>query len=52
MNLMGLEETLDRPSKANEVRWFGHVLRRDNDGVLRRALNFKVIEKEGVGDQR
>ena len=38
MELLGWEETLDRPAKANETQWYGHVLRRDSDDVLRRAL--------------
>ena len=42
MNLLGLKGTLDRLAKANGVRWYGHVLRRDGDDVLRKALEFQV----------
>ena len=31
MTMLGLKETLDRMAKANEVRWYGHVFRRDDD---------------------
>ena len=40
MGLLGLNDTL-----ASEVRWYGHVLRRDNGEVLRRELDFKVAER-------
>ena len=29
-------------AKANRVRWYGHVLRRDDGHVLRRTLEFEV----------
>ena len=29
VNLLGLEETLNRLAKANGMRWYGQVLRRD-----------------------
>ena len=31
-------ETLVQMAKANGVRWYGHVLRRDDEHVLRKAL--------------
>ena len=42
MQMLGLEETIDQLAKANSVRWYGHVLRRDDDHVLRKALDFEV----------
>ena len=39
MDMLGLKETIDRLATANGVRWYGHVLRRDDDSVLRVALN-------------
>ena len=41
-SLLGLKNTLDGLARATGVRWYGHVLRRDNDNVLRRALDFEV----------
>ena len=49
MSLLGLKETLDRLARASRVRWYRHVLRRDNCGVLRRMLDFEVAEKRVGG---
>ena len=38
MDMLGLKETINRLATANGVRWYGHVLRRDDDSVLRVAL--------------
>ena len=45
MNLMlmlGLKETIDQLAMTNSVCWYGHVLRREDAHVLRRALDFEV----------
>lgn len=42
MQMLGLQEAVERLAKANGVRWYGHVLRRDDGHVLRRALEFEV----------
>ena len=42
MLMLGLSETIDQMAMANNVRWYDHVLRRDDGHVLRRALNFVV----------
>ena len=36
-------------AKANGVRWYGHVLRRDDGDVLRKALAFEVKGKRKRG---
>ena len=36
-------------TKANGVRWYGHVLRRDDGHVLRKALKFEVKGKRKRG---
>ena len=51
-DLVGWEETLDRLVKANGVRWYELGLRRGNDDVLRRALNFEVVGKRGGGQPK
>ena len=38
MSLLGLKDTLDGLAGASKMRWYRHVLRRDND-------------KEGAGDR-
>ena len=35
MEMLGLKETVVQMAKANGVRWYGHVLRRDDGHVLR-----------------
>ena len=42
MDMLGLKETIEKLAKANGVRWFGHVLRREDGNILRQALEFKV----------
>ena len=32
-------------AKVNGVRWYGHVLRRDDGHVLREALEFELKDK-------
>ena len=46
---MGMKDTLDVLERASVVRRYGHVLRRDNNEVLRRALNFEVVGKRRRG---
>ena len=33
-SLLGLKDTLNEIARASGVRWYGHVLRRDNGDVL------------------
>ena len=40
--MLDLNETTDQLAKANSVRWYGHVLRKDKNNLLRRALDFEV----------
>ena len=58
MNMLGLRETADKLAKANGVRWYRLVRRRQEDDVLRNALTFEVdgrrktkedLEKTGRG---
>ena len=46
MTMLGLNETIDQLAMANSVRWYGHVLRREDGQDLRRALD---LEAEGQG---
>ena len=39
MFMLGLSDQL---AMANSVRWHGHVLRREDGHVLRRALDFEI----------
>ena len=49
MSLLGIKDTLDELARATGVRWYGHVLRRDNDDVLRRAVDFEVAGRRKRG---
>ena len=42
MFMLSLKKTIDQLTMANSVRWYGHVLRREDGHVLRRALDFEV----------
>ena len=41
MFMLGLKETIDQLAMAISVCWYGHVVRRKDGHVLRRALDFE-----------
>ena len=47
--LIKRKETVVQMAKVNGVRWYGHVLRRDDGHVLRKALEFEVKGKRKQG---
>ena len=49
MEMLGLKETVVQMAKANGVRWYGHVLRKDDGHVLRIVLEFEVKGKRKRG---
>ena len=49
MEMLGLKETVVQMAKANGVRWYGHVLRRDDGHVLRKVMVFEVKGKRKQG---
>ena len=49
MEMLGLKETVVQMAKAKGVRWYGHVLRRDEGHFLRKALEFEVKRKRKRG---
>ena len=42
MPMLGLNETIDRLAMTSSDRQYGHVLRREDGHVLRRALYFEI----------
>ena len=44
--MLGLNETIGQYAMANSVRWYGHVLRREDGHVLRSALDLRLKVKE------
>ena len=49
MEMLRLKETAVQMAKANGVRWYGHMLRRDDGHVLRKVLEFEVRGKRKRG---
>ena len=49
MDMLGLKETINRLPTENGVKWYGHVLRRDDDSVLRVALDLEMSGKRKRG---
>ena len=49
MEMLRLKETVVQMAKANRVRWYGHVLKRDDGHVLQRGLECKVEGKRKRG---
>ena len=45
MEMLGLKETLDTVAKANGVRYYKHVVRRDDHNILKKAMMLKVNGK-------
>ena len=45
MDMLGLKETIDWLATGNGVRCHGHQLRKDDDSVLKVALNLEVSGK-------
>ena len=48
----GLKKTVVQMSKANGMRWYGHVLRRDDGHVLRKELEFEEKGKRKGGQPK
>ena len=42
MFMLGLSETMDQFAMVNSVRWYGHLLRREDGHVFLRALDIWV----------
>ena len=49
MEMLELKETVVQMAMANGVRWYEHVLSRDDGHVLRKALEFEVKGKRKQG---
>ena len=45
--MLGIKESLDTMPKASSMRWYGHVLRKEDDNVIVKALNFEVSNSRG-----
>ena len=52
MFMLGLSETRDQLAMAHTVHWFGHILRREDGVILRRALDLEVDGQRTKGRLR
>ena len=52
MFMLGLNETIEQLAMVNSIHWYGHVLRREDAHVLRRALHFEVEGQRKKGRLR
>ena len=50
--MLGLVETIDQLAMADSVHWYGHVLRREDGHVLRRAFDFEIEGQRKKGRLR
>ena len=46
-DMLGIKESLDRMAKASSIRWYGHVLRKEDENVILKALKFEVSGSRG-----
>ena len=47
MDMLDIKKSLDRMAKASSMRWYGHILRKED--VIVKALKFKVSDSTGRG---
>ena len=47
--MLGWKETFDKMAKVNGVLWYEHVVRRDDDNVLEKALILEVNGQRNRG---
>ena len=47
MDMLGIKESLDRMAKASRMRWCGHVLRKEDENVIVKALKLEVSDRRG-----
>ena len=45
MDMLGLKEAADKLTRANGIRWYGHVLRQPEENVLMKAMVYEVNGK-------
>ena len=47
--MLGITESLDRMAIASYIQWYGHVLRKEDENVIMKALKFEVSGSRGRG---
>ena len=51
MEMLGLKETLDEITKVNGVMWYRHMVSRDDESILRRAMMLEVNGQQSGDSQ-
>ena len=51
MEMLGLKETVVQMAKVNGVRWYRHVLRRDDGHVLRKEFTGINLDQNWIDDE-
>ena len=53
-NLLGIDRSIDNAAKSSAVKWFGHLLNRKHDDILKKAssLKYTVDRYKKDGDQK
>ena len=46
-DMLGIKEFLDRLAKASSMWWYSHVLRKEDENAIVKALNFEVSDSRG-----
>ena len=49
MEILGLKKTFDKMTKVNGVLWYEHVVRRDDDNILKKTLMLEVNGQRNRG---
>ena len=42
MDMLGIRESFDRMARASSMRWYGHVLWKEDENAIVKALKFEV----------
>ena len=45
--MLGIKDSLKRMAKAGSMRWYGHVVRKEDENVIVKALKFEVSASRG-----
>ena len=47
MDKLGIKEPLDSMAEASSMRWYGHILRKQDKNVIVKALKFEERDSRG-----
>ena len=49
MDMLGIKESLESMAKASSMRWYGHILRKEDENVIVKASKFEMSGSRGRG---